>query len=153
MNTPNSTDAARTRAAMRGPRLLVAGDLGVSVLTLAAIAVLRDHTAVVTDAVWVRATIVVGSALLSYAFAVRAARGSRRALLRLRIVSAIMLLAIVAIIAVPDAFPLWMKIEQGVCGVLLLAVVARINGRRVRSAFAAGAAGAVSPDRVPAGRG
>jgi hypothetical protein len=35
---------------------------------------------------------------------------------RLRIVSAVVLVAIVVIIAPPGGFPLWLKIEQGGCG-------------------------------------
>ena len=41
------------------------------------------------------------------------------------------------IIALPGTFPLWMKIEQGVCGFLLIGVVAIVNGRHLRSLFAA----------------
>lgn len=77
--------------------------------------------------------IVAASALLTFAFAVRTARGSRRAYLRLRIASAIMLAAIVVIIAIPGSFPLWMKIEQGACGLIPLGVVAIVNGRQLRA--------------------
>jgi hypothetical protein len=47
-----------------------------------------------------------------------------------------MLVAIAVIIALPGTFPLWMKIEQGVCGLLLLGVVLVVNGKHLRSAFA-----------------
>jgi hypothetical protein len=117
-------------------KLLAGGYLGISVLTLVAIAVLRDDAAAVNAAVWIRGTIVVASASLTFAFAVRAARGSRRAYLRLRIVSAVMLVAIAVIIVLPGTFPLWMKIEQGACGLLLTGVVVVVNGRRIRSLFA-----------------
>jgi len=40
------------------------------------------------------------------------------------------------IIALPGTFPLWMKVEQAVCGVLLLGVVAVVNGRVMRASFA-----------------
>lgn len=122
-------------AALRSTTRLVGTYLGVSVLTLAAIVVLRDHTSIVTPAVWIRATIVVASAALSFSFVRRAAKGSRRAFLRLRIVSAVMVLAIATIIALPGTFPMWLKIEQGFCGLVLLAVVALVNGRRLRSIF------------------
>jgi hypothetical protein len=135
MNTQN-LDRPDARTAFRGVRLLVGGYVTISVLTLVAIVLLRDHASVVTPAVWVRGTIVVASALLMASFVARAARGSARAFLRLRLVSAIMVVAIVVIIAVPGAFPLWMKIEQGVCGLLLIGVVAIVNGRRLRSSFA-----------------
>ena len=99
---------------------------------------LRDDAAEVNAAVWTRGVIVVASALLTLTFTVRAARGSRRAYLRLRIASAVMVVAIAVILALPGTFPLWMRIEQGVCGLLLLGVVVVVNGRRLRASFAAG---------------
>ena len=48
-----------------------------------------------------------------------------------------MVAAIAVIITLPGTFPLWMKIEQGVCGLILLGVVLIVNGRRLRSLFAA----------------
>jgi hypothetical protein len=47
-----------------------------------------------------------------------------------------MVVAIAVILAIPSDFPLWFKIEQGVCGLLLLGVVAITNGRQLRSVFA-----------------
>jgi hypothetical protein len=127
----------RTRTTFRGVKVLAGGYLAISVLTFVAIVLLRHHTALVNDAVWTRGAIVAASSLLMFVFVVRAAGGSRRAYLRLRLVSAIMVVAIVVIVALPGTFPLWMKIEQGVCGVVLLGVVAVVNGRRLRSRFAA----------------
>lgn len=127
----------QSQRALRSVRVLVSGYLGISALTLVAIILLRDNSAVVTPAVWIRGTIVVGSALLTTLFVAQMARSSRSGYLRLRIVSAVMLVAIVTIIALPDPFPLWLKIEQGVCGLLLLGVVVIVNGKRLRSAFAA----------------
>ncbi|HWE88730.1 MAG TPA: hypothetical protein VG317_04625 [Pseudonocardiaceae bacterium] len=141
MNTPVATaerlSHPRTLAAFRSTKLLVGAYLGISVLTLVAIVLLRNHPAIVTSAVWTRGTIVVASALLTFAVTARAARGSRRAYLRLRILSAVMVVAIAVIIALPGTFPVWMKIEQGGCGLILLGVVAIVNGRHLRSLFAA----------------
>ena len=117
-------------------KVLVGSYLGLSVLTLIAIVLWRDNPNMVTQAVWIRASIVVASAVLTISFTAQMARGSSRGYLRLRIVSAIMLVAIVVIIALPDPFPLWMKIEQGVCGLLLLGVVVLVNGKYLRSVFA-----------------
>ena len=47
------------------------------------------------------------------------------------------LAAIAVIIALPGTFPLWMKAEQGACGLLLTGVVAIVNGKHARSLFAA----------------
>ncbi|GHO62502.1 hypothetical protein KSC_013940 [Ktedonobacter sp. SOSP1-52] len=125
----------QSQTAFRNVKLLVGCYLGLSMLTLVAIVLLRDNTAIVTPAVWVRGTIVVASALLTTFFAAQMARGSRGGYLRLRLVSAIMLVAIVVIIALPGTFPLWMKIEQGVCGLLLLGVVVVVNSKHLRSTF------------------
>ena len=126
---------SRVRTAFRNTKRLVAGYLAISVLTLIAIVAMRHHAAIVNEAVWVRGTIVVVSASLTFLFTVRAAAGSRRAFLRLRLISAVMVVAIAAIIALPGTFPVWMKLEQGVCGLLLLGVVALVNGRHLRSVY------------------
>jgi hypothetical protein len=128
---------ARTRTALRTVTTLVGVYLGVSVATFVAIILLRANPAIVNDAVWIRGSIVVASATLMFVFALRASGGAPRAFLRVRLISAIMLVAIVVIIALPGTFPLWMKLEQAVCGVLLLGVVILVNGRRLRSFFAA----------------
>lgn len=125
----------RSVAAFRKVKALLLTYLGVSVAALIVIVLLRNDPSMVTDAVWVRSVIVVASALLTFSFATRAARGHRRAYLRLRLVSAIMVVAIAVIIALPGAFPLWMKLEQGVCGLLLAGVVVLVNGAHVRSLF------------------
>ncbi|MFT7868163.1 MULTISPECIES: hypothetical protein [Amycolatopsis] len=122
-----------TTTAFRPVLLLTGGYAGLSVLTLVAIVLLRNDHALVTDAVWVRATLVVASSLLTFAFARSAARGSRKGLLRLRIVAAAMLVAIAVIVALPGLFPMWLRIEQAVCGLLLLGVTVLVNGRRVRA--------------------
>jgi hypothetical protein len=131
MSTRNPAEAA-----FRTVKLLVGAYLAISVATLAAIFVERDDSGVVNSAVWTRGTIVVASALLMMTFTVWAARGSRRAYLRLRIVSAVMVVAIAVIISLPGLFPVWMRIEQGVCGVVLIGVVAVVNRRELRAEFA-----------------
>ena len=131
LNHPSS------QAAFRNAKRLVGAYLGISVLTLAVIAVLRDHTAVVNQAVWVRGSVVVASAVLTYLFATRMSRGSRGAYRRLRIISAVMTVAIAAIVTLPGTYPLWMKIEQAMCGLCLLGVAVIVNGRHLRSLFAA----------------
>jgi hypothetical protein len=126
-NSPNLAPVLRALI------VLVGAYVGVALLGLLAVVLLRDDPAAVTGAVWTRTVIVAASALLTLSFTLRAARGSRRALLRLRIVSAVMVVAVVVIVALPGVFPAWMRIEQGVCGLLLLAVAVLANGRRVRA--------------------
>jgi hypothetical protein len=133
----NDLDHPRTGSAFRGVLVLVGCYAGLCVLTLVAAVLLRDHHKLVTDAVWVRGTIVLASSLLTLAFALRAARGSRRAYLRLRIVTAVMVVAIAVIVSLPGLFPAWMRIEQGCCGLLLLGTVVLVNRRRLRALYAA----------------
>jgi hypothetical protein len=124
----------RTETAGFRPVLLLTGAYaGLSLLTFVVIVAFRNHPAMVTDAVWVRATIVVASSLLTFTFARSAARGSRKGLLRLRIVSAVMLVAIAVIVVLPGLFPMWLRIEQAACGLLLLGVTVLVNGRRLRA--------------------
>jgi hypothetical protein len=122
---------------LQGTKILVGLYVALSWLTLAAVILLRDHHDIVNDAVLVRVPIVALSSLLTFWFATQAARGVRRGLLRLRIVALIMLVAIVVIVSLSGTFPLWLRIEQGVCGVLLLGVLASTGRARVRAAVAA----------------
>ena len=130
------TQHPRSQAAFGAVKLLVGSYLGISVLTLVAAILLRGNAAIAPIAVLVRGTIVVGNALINVLFAVRMARGSRAGFILLRLSSTIMVVAIAVIIAIPDDFPLWFKIEQGVCGLLLLGVVIVTFSKRVRSVFA-----------------
>jgi hypothetical protein len=75
------------------------------------------------------AIIVLVSGLLTRRFTAQALQGSRRALLRLRIVTIVVPVAIAVVIAIPGDFPIWMKLEQGVGFVLLAAVAALLNRR------------------------
>jgi hypothetical protein len=114
---------------MRKVVTILGGYVAVSLLTLVVAVIFRGHASMVNSAVWIRGTIVAASSLLTLRFAVGAAGGDRGMLRRLRIITAVMLAAIVVIIALPGTFPVWMKIEQGICGVLLAAVVVMVNRR------------------------
>ena len=93
-----SLNHPQTQTAFRRVKLLVGCYLGISVLTFVAIVLLRNNPAIVTSAVWIRGSIVVASALLTTIFAAQMARCSSGGYLRLRLVSAIMLVAIAVII-------------------------------------------------------
>ncbi len=113
---------------LRTVRLLVGGYMTMSLAAVVAIVVLsRLDPGQVSPEAWVRGIIVAGTSVLTFAFARRAAAGSSRALLRLRIVLIVILAAVVAVLFfVP--LPTWMLVEQAACGLLLLAstvIVAR----------------------------
>jgi hypothetical protein len=133
----------RSQQALHSAKALVVCYLGISLLTLAAIVLLNayskplgDIAAILPASVWIRSIIVVVHAGVTLGFAVGTARGSRVRYILLRLDSAIMVVAIAVILALPSDFPLWFKIEQGVCGLLLLGVVAIINGKQLRATFA-----------------
>lgn len=124
-------------AAFRKIKLLTGCYLGISALAIVAIMLLRHHPAEVNSAVWTHGILVAASAVAAFAFALRAASGSRRSYRRLRIGSVVIVVAIAVIIALPGSFPLWMKAEQGVAGLFMIGVAVLANGSRMRSLFAA----------------
>jgi hypothetical protein len=139
MTAPSKTDHnqhLRNRSTLRTVTALVGTYLGLSVVTLVAMVVLRNDPTVVTTAVWIRGSLVTASAVLLFIFSVRASAGAPRAFLRVRIVSAIVLVAIAVIVALPGTFPIWFRIEQTACGILMLAVVILVNTKRLRAHFA-----------------
>jgi hypothetical protein len=124
-------------AAFRKIKLLVGGYLGISVLAVAAIVLMRHHPAEVNSSVWTHGIVVAASAVVAFNVAVRAARGSRGAYRRLRIMSVVLVAAITVIIALPGSFPLWMKAEQSVADLFMIGVAVLANGSQLRSLFAA----------------
>jgi len=118
---------------------LLAAFLVISLGTVAAAVLMRHHPALVTPAVWIRTPLVATSAAVLLLFARRAATGHRASFRRLRLISMVVLAAIVVVVAWPGAFPTWLRVEQAVCGVVMLSVVIRTNLRSVRSAMEAGA--------------
>lgn len=117
---------------------LLTAFLVISLSTLVAVVLLRHNPTLVTSAVWIRTPLVAASAAVLLLFARRAAAGHRNSFRRLRIISMVVLAAIIAVVAWPGAFPTWLRIEQAVCGVIMLSVVVRTNLRVVRSSMAAG---------------
>lgn len=126
-----------TAVAFRRIKLLAGGYLGISALAVVAIVLLRHQPAEVTSAVWTHGILVAASALVALGLAVRAARGSRGAYRRLRIMSVALVVAIAVIIGLPGSFPLWMKAEQGLAGLFMIGVAVLVNRSHLRSLFAA----------------
>lgn len=121
--------------AFRHLRWLIAGYIGVTILTLVAIVVLSGHHDLVNDDVWTRGVGAVISSLLLFRATRQAERGSRRAFNRLRIVSAIILVVLATIAILPGVYPAWMRIDQGICSLLMLGVVVFANRQSVRGLF------------------
>lgn len=97
--------------------------------TVALIVVLSvTAPSLVTPQAWFRGAIVAATSILTFVFARNAARRRARALLRLRIVVAVILVAIVAVVFFLE-LPTWMLSEQFLCGALLLAVAILVFGK------------------------
>jgi hypothetical protein len=104
--------------------------------TLVFIWFVRTNPALVDVEVWTHAIIVFGFALLLVDSTRRAAHGSRSGYRRLRIVSVVIPLVSIVLIVIPGLFPTWMKIEQSVYALVLLAVAVLASRDSVRSTFA-----------------
>jgi nucleoside permease NupC len=105
---------------------LVGAYLALSVLTVVAIATLSAVSPdLVNPQAWVRGVIVAATSGLTFLFARRAARGNPRALLRLRIIVVVILVALGGVLFLVP-LPGWMLAEQAICGVLLLATAVLI---------------------------
>ena len=125
-----------SRNPFRVIKRLLLGYLGVGIAALVAVILLRNHPAEVNGPAWIRSIIVVATALILLSAATLAGRGSRGAFWRLRIISIVTTVAIVVIVVLPGTFPVWLKAEQSVCGVLMLGVALLANGRTARARFA-----------------
>ncbi|MGH7918878.1 MAG: hypothetical protein ACREQM_02905 [Candidatus Dormibacteraceae bacterium] len=117
-------------------RALTAGYFGLGVVGLAIAFLFRDHAQLVNSAVWIRNGAMIASAGLLYLFVERAARGQRRAFLRVRIVSILVPLIIVALVVLPDPFPVWMKVQQALCALDVGGIAILANRPSVRLRFA-----------------
>ncbi|BDZ49227.1 hypothetical protein GCM10025867_14680 [Frondihabitans sucicola] len=131
-------DHPDTLRAFRAVKAWILVYLGIGVIALVVTVLLRNDSAEVNANVWSRSAGVVVSAGLLYGFAVLASRGRRWAYRRLRIVSIVVPIAIAAIVISPG-FPLWMRLEQVVCGLVVIGLAVAINGRHLRSLFTAAA--------------
>ena len=114
--TIQTTDQ-RTRAVtwLVGAYVVLSGLTVVAIATFASVA-----PSLVNPQAWVRGIIVAVTSLLTFVFARRAAAGNARALLRLRIIVVVILVAIGAVLFLVP-LPGWMIVEQIACGILLLA--------------------------------
>ena len=119
--TIQTTDQ-RTRAVtwLVGAYVVLSGLTVLAIATFASVA-----PSLVNPQAWVRGIIVAVTSLLTFVFARRAAAGNARALLRLRIIVVVILVAIGAVLFLVP-LPGWMIVEQIACGILLLATAVLI---------------------------
>ena len=129
--SPALADSAiARRAAFRPILLLLAGFLVVSV-AMEAVLIVQNATGTAVDvAVWIRCSIVLASSLILLLLAASAVRGSRSSFQRLRIISPVIVVAVVVIVAIPGFLPEWVRIEQAAWQQARNTVLNRIGATR-----------------------
>lgn len=120
-----SAPGIRTR--FRPVLVLLGGFVLVSAVMESVLVVQAVMRTSVDAPIWIRCSLVLASSIVLLLLAIAAARGSRNAWIRLRIISVIALVAVIAIVSIPGFLPDWVRIEQGVCGALLLPVAIIVN--------------------------
>jgi hypothetical protein len=114
---------------------LAAGYLLVSAATEAVLIGQSVAGVRVDGAEWTRCSIVLASALATLLLAIAASRGHRTAFLRVRIISVVVVIGVGVVAAIPGFLPPWVRVEQVVCGLLLLPVAILVNLPRTRALF------------------
>lgn len=127
---------AEARAARFRPFLvLLAAFVAVSLAMELVLVVQSVLGTSVDGAVWSRCSAVLASSIVLLLLTVGAARGSRTAWIRVRIISVVVVLAVIVIVSIPGFLPPWVRLEQGVCGGLVLPVAILVNLTRTRALF------------------
>jgi hypothetical protein len=126
-------DSLRSR--FRPVLVLLAAFLLVSA-AMEAVLITRSVSGTAVDgSVWVRCSLVLASAITVLLLAIAAARGSRLAWIRARIIAPVVVIAVVVIVSIPGFLPDWVRIEQGVCGLLVLPAAIILNLRGTSALF------------------
>jgi len=123
--------------AFQTTRRLIIAFIALSAATLiAAFFLSHSDPTLVSSTVWTRATLVLLDSLVALSYAKRASRGLAKGYRNLRWLSAGSVVGVVVLVALPGLLPGWMKLEQAVCGLLLIGVVVSINSSKVRALYA-----------------
>ncbi|GAB3795195.1 hypothetical protein GCM10028798_03540 [Humibacter antri] len=127
--------AALRRAAFRPVLLLLTGFLVVSAAMIAVLVAMSVGGTSVGTAIWIRCSLVLASAVVLLLIAAAAARGSRAAWIRMRIISPIVVIAVIVIVSIPGFLPDWVRVEQAACGLLVLGAAILVNLPRMGRLF------------------
>jgi len=106
---------------------------GIVLGTVVVLAAVGDS---VTSFMWGRSIGVLASALVTYWLVGRASKGARWAYVRVRIISVVVPVAIVAVDLIPGLCPMWFLVMQAMCAIALGAAAFVVNASPVRAAFA-----------------
>ncbi|MFD6700389.1 MULTISPECIES: hypothetical protein [unclassified Microbacterium] len=134
-SSAGSSVASSRRAAFRPVLALSWAFVAVSAAMIAFLGIASATGIGFETAIWIRCSLVLASAIVVLAIAASAARGSRGAWVRLRIISPIIVAAVIVIVSIPGFLPDWVRLEQAACGLLLLPVAILVNLPRMSAHF------------------
>lgn len=136
--TIDTTEDPQVTTALGTVRRLWLACAALSVITLAVAGLLSAiDPKEVNWVVWLRGGVVAVACVVLVAVTAAAARGNRTAYVRMRWISILAPVGIVAIVLAPDTgYPVWMKVEQVLLGVLIVLIAVQLNRSAVRRAFA-----------------
>jgi hypothetical protein len=135
MTQPLTTKPTRL-SAFRPMLVLLSAFVLVSVAMEAVLIVETLSGNAVDVAIWIRCSLVLGSSIVLLILAMFAARRSRPAWRRLSVIAPIVVVAVIVIVSIPGFLPDWVRVEQAVCGLLVLPVAIMLNLPRTRALFA-----------------
>jgi len=135
-NTLAPTHDAARLAAFRPILVLLSAFVLVSAAMEAVLIVETVNGNRMDVAIWIRCSLVLGSSIVLLLLGVFAARGSRPAWRRLSIIAPVVVIAVIVIVSIPGFLPDWVRLEQAVCGLLVLPVAILLNLPRTRALFA-----------------
>ncbi|MFP3466757.1 hypothetical protein [Leifsonia sp. SIMBA_070] len=130
-----SASPAERRSAFRPILILLSAFVGVSTVMEVLLAALTVSGVDVAIAIWIRCSLVLASSVLLLLFGIGAARGSRSSWVRLSIVAPVVVVAVIVIVSIPGFLPDWVRIQQALCGLLVLPVAILAVLPRTRALF------------------
>lgn len=107
----------------------------VCAITLGTVAVVTVSSQSANTFMWVRAILLLAIAPFLYRMTVRAEQGSRRSFERVRTLTVIMPIAIIAVDLIPGACPTWYAAMQGISALALVGAAFLMRGPVLSSAF------------------
>ncbi len=107
----------------------------VCAITLGTVAVVTVSSQSLNTFMWVRAVLLLAIAPVLYRMTVRAEQGSRRSFERLRTLTVILPIAIIAVDLIPGVCPTWYAALQGISAVALAGAAFLMRGPVLSGAF------------------
>jgi hypothetical protein len=124
-----------TQRAFGKVKILVAAYGALSLAVLIVVVILSVKGSEVTSFMWGRTGGMFASAVVTYWLTVLASRGARWAYVRVRIISVIVPIAIIAIDSIPGALPPWFVVMQIAGALTLFPAAFIVNRSELRAAF------------------